>query len=56
MIPNFKKWLEDTGEVTQLSANTAVDDKFAYIRSKYMSGYKQDDNKKINVKKIFGKK
>lgn len=53
---NFKAWLEDTGEVENKDlTNTTSDDKFAYLRSKYMGGTKKNNEKKVDTKKLFGK-
>lgn len=52
----FKHWLEDTGKVAAISSNDASEDGFSYIRSKYISGKQKYKGKRLNLKKIFGKK
>jgi len=52
---NFKKWLEDTGQVdSAFLANTSAPDGFSKLKSKYMAGTSKEKYKSINPEKKFG--
>jgi len=56
---NFAKWLEFSdlgGEVSYNHMNNVVAGDFNKIRSKYMTGTVSNDENKINLNKLFGKK
>jgi len=58
MILEFRKFLEDeSGPVhTAMLANTAVDDGFKRLRSKYMAGNIPQRNEPFDPEELFGKK
>lgn len=52
----FSQWLEEAGEVnTAYLTNTAVDDRFQTIRSKYMANHIRQ-KKEHDPEKLFGKR
>ena len=56
---NFAKWLEFSdagGEVSYNHMNNVVAGDFNKIRSKYMAWDSSDNDKKIDIYKLFGKK